>query len=903
MRNLPIRLKLSLLLLIASSVTFTAICVVLVVNDSRAWRDETARNLGFLPALLSDQCRMAVAAQDRAQVEAALSVLADSPEVIAALVFLPDGKLLASFTRDQPATTELCDSCHRFTTNGSISMTTTKSPDQVLGDYHFAHEQLFLFETVRLDGAPIGLISVQLSLRSRGGRSIGWALSAALLSSLALTALLFRSLDRIVSRPLTELAAVARGISDQHDLTVRTRPRSEDEVGVLATQINLMLEQLERQENGVIKAGERIQDLIERLPPIVFEIDTESKLTYLNQTGLQLLGVSSAELAQGVDLSRVVVPEEYDHAADLFGQLLAGEPVEEHEITVLTADGGRLVMTVAASPIIFQGRRSGLRGAMTDVSSYKQVEAELLRAKDGAEKASRLKSVFLSNVSHEIRTPLNGIIGFAEIILASTSLDEMREQARTILRESEGLLALINDLLDHAKIESGGMELERQPFNLRVLMARVVSTAQVQARRKELELGVIVEDEVPQYVVGDALRIRQVLVNLVGSAIRFNKDGSIKVRVEQVKCSDGSVRLKFWVSDTGTGIDKKKQLAVLESLVGEGQVTRRYDESGLATTISRQLVQLMGGEIGLLSEPGKGTSFWFWIPLEIAAGPPEAADLAGIYEKSLKTGLILLAEDYPPNQKVACKHLESVGHVVEVAENGVEAVAACKEQFFDLILMDIQMPEMDGFEATRLIRSGETLCTESPILGLTAHADIEANHACQEAGMNDVVTKPIRRRTFLAVVDRWLSYPEAVPVETLLPATLPEQPVSSATPLPDPDEANPIDLDLVVSELNGDKALTRAAVKAFMQDVERQLASLHETLESQSAEALNRQAHAIRSCAEKLTAFPLAAAAERMESICESKKLGEASSALSEIEKRFRRLQEYVASSHLGTAG
>jgi PAS domain S-box-containing protein len=683
MRDLPIRLKLSLLFLIASTVVFTAVCLTLVIVDSRAWRDETARNLGFLPALLADQCRVAITARDRAQVESVLAGLADSPEVMAATVILPDGKKLASFARDRSATTEFCDSCHQFTTNGAILMTTTNSPERAIGDYHIAHEQLYLFETVRFDGEPIGLICVQLSLRSRGGliRATIWALAAALLTSALLTVLLFRGLDRTVSTPLTELVAVARGISDGQGLSTRTRPRSEDEIGVLATQINLMLEQLERQEDGFIKVGERFQELVERLPLIVFETDAESELTYLNQNGMQLLGLTSNQLSNGVELTRVVVPEEHDRADDLFSQLLAGEQVEDHEITALTSDGAHLAVTVAASPIMIEGRRSGLRGTMTNVSSYKQVEAELLRAKDGAEKASRLKSVFLSNVSHEIRTPLNGIIGFAEIILASTSLDEMREQARTILRESEGLLALINDLLDHAKIESGGMELERQPFNLRVLMARVVSTAQVQARRKELELGVIVEDEVPQYVVGDALRIRQILVNLVGSAIRFNKDGSIKVRVEQVRCSDGSARLKFWVSDTGAGIDKKKQLAVLESLIGEGQVTRRYDESGLATTICRQLVQLMGGEIGLLSEPGKGTSFWFWIPLEIASGPPEAADLASIYEKPLKTGLILLAEDYPPNQKVACKHLESVGHVIEVAENGIEAVAACKERF------------------------------------------------------------------------------------------------------------------------------------------------------------------------------------------------------------------------------
>ena len=388
---------------------------------------------------------------------------------------------------------------------------------------------------------------------------------------------------------------------------------------------------------------------------------------------------------------------------------------------------------------------------------------DLEKARQAAEEANRLKSRFVFNVSHEMRTPLNGILGFCEALLTADSIETAHSQAKVVLRESETLLMLINDLLDNAKIESGKMELESRPLVLGALLDNVTSSMGVLAEKRGLEFRAAIIDEVPAFVKGDFLRLRQVLVNLISNAIKFTEKGSVTVKVESLQRTSDDATLRFSVADTGIGIPKEKHETVFASFTqGDLSTTRKYGGTGLGTSIARQLVELMGGKMGLDSEPGRGSTFWFDVTLPLCERHecldplPEKCDPTASL-RSEHPGKILIADDYHTNQAIARLFLEKAGHTVTVVDNGAQAVAVCCQQSFDLILMDLQMPIMDGQQATAKIRAGKTPNSRIPILAMTASAESSTREACIDAEMDDVIVKPIRRATFLVTVDQWLT--------------------------------------------------------------------------------------------------------------------------------------------------
>ncbi len=325
----------------------------------------------------------------------------------------------------------------------------------------------------------------------------------------------------------------------------------------------------------------------------------------------------------------------------------------------------------------------------------KIAELKLIEAKKIAEQANQLKSQFVFNVSHEMRTPLNCIIGFAETILNSRSIDENRQYANTVLQQSDMLLMLISDLLDMAKIEAGKMVIEHVPLDLYKLLERLYNSLKVQAVQKGLELKVETEKDVFRYLVGDELRLLQVLMNLGGNAVKFTEQGAVTIKVQTLSSDDISATLKFSVMDTGIGIPREKQQDIFKSFTqADGSITRKYGGTGLGTTIACQLVELMGGLCGLESEPDQGSHFWFTVPMEISSKDKiSATRLKAIQAVPSgfmnQTGDILLVEDYPPNKKIALMHLENAGYTVDTVENGIQAVAACKNKKYDLILMDV----------------------------------------------------------------------------------------------------------------------------------------------------------------------------------------------------------------------
>jgi PAS domain S-box-containing protein len=506
-------------------------------------------------------------------------------------------------------------------------------------------------------------------------------------------------------------------------------------------------------EESQRESEQRYRLLFERNLAGVFRCSLQGMLLEYNDAGARILGYDS-----GADLvGRPARDIFFDSAdKDLSDQKMADHgTASNQEIRVRRKD--RSTAWIMANTTMVSGATgTEIEGTFVDITLLKQAEEQMRLAKEAAEAASRAKSEFLANMSHEIRTPMNGVIGMIDLALDTDLTPEQRDYLTTVKSSAGALLEIINDILDFSKIEARKLELERVPFSVKNLVRATVKECSVQARNKQLSLQCDFSTDLPDMAIGDPGRLRQILMNLVGNALKFTNQGEIMVRVSQLH----EDTMQFSVRDTGIGISAEKQKTIFEAFAqADTSSTRQYGGTGLGLAIVSQLVALMQGRIWLESKPGEGSTFYFTARFGLATAAPTKDETRSREERTAAapTGKlhILIADDNLVNLRLARSLLAKQGHSAVAVGSGREALLALDRQNFDLVLMDVQMPDMDGFETTKAIRVQERISQKHlPIVAMTAHAMIGDRERCLAAGMDSYVTKPVdATKLFTAIAD------------------------------------------------------------------------------------------------------------------------------------------------------
>ena len=525
-------------------------------------------------------------------------------------------------------------------------------------------------------------------------------------------------------------------------------------------EIKQLVQNLDRQKEELNQSRQLYKQLVEEARDIIFRTDPNGLISYMNPIGIHILERSEEELL-GKHYTELIGKDYRDLSMSLFNdQLQKGELTSYQEFPYQVGFGKSIWFGQNINLLIENDNLIGVQVVARDITERKKFEAELLKAKELAEASEMAKEKFLANMSHEIRTPMNAIYGLANILKDKDLSKEDLESVLAINHSADNLIRIINDILDFSKIESGNVQLEQASFNLKDVISGVQQTLNLEAAEKQVILNTIIEPQVPEVFIGDEGRLRQILLNLINNAIKFTEEGRVDTRVSVKQQTPSSCTLLFKVQDTGIGIPEKKLKSIFRSFTqASDETSRKYGGTGLGLTIAKELIELQSGAIDVHSVEGEGSTFTFSIKFALdtnlqAAKPEEVEQYT---YRELTAYRFLMAEDNPMNQLLARKVFAKWNCSIDFANNGKLAIAKLSEKEYDLVLMDLQMPEMDGYQATKYIRKELTgSVSDIPIIAITAHALSGESEKCISIGMNDYISKPFDQQELYGKILRSL---------------------------------------------------------------------------------------------------------------------------------------------------
>jgi PAS domain S-box-containing protein len=723
---------------------------------------------------------------------------------------------------------------------------------------------------------------------------------------------------RIVTSPLAQIIEQIRRIRNSGDLSLRLDEAGPSELRILTRSFNEMIAQL----RGTVVSKEYVESILDGIPDGVLVASTDGRIRGCNPALCELLGRSEGELCKS-SLAEIfaagtmpVLPE------------IAAGAVARAETELRHRDGHVVPVLISA------GRLRGVDApagadvpagawvlAVRDIGDRKRTEQVLHEAKEAAEAASRTKSEFLANMSHEIRTPMNGMLGAAGLLLETELAGEQRQWVETIERCGDALLAIVNDILDFSKIEAGRLELEKTELDLFETVEALAGLFAERLRGKDVELLISVDPALPRVVRGDPGRLRQVLINLVDNAIKFTSRGQVNVRASKHDETDQSLRVRFAVRDTGIGIAPSLEPHLFQPFTqADGSMTRKYGGTGLGLTIARQLVEMMDGAIHVESAEGQGATFWFTITLEklgadqatgqaapratqqatpqatADAGAPRPrrlgsrSDVTGPHAAGAgqdRTRRVLVVEDNAVNQKVTVRMLSRRGYAATAVGNGLEALDALERDTYDAILMDCQMPEMDGYEATAEIRRREGDGPRMPIIAMTAHAMQGDRDRCLAAGMDGYISKPVTLDALDAALAETLRAGQA----SRAPAARPEPRPADAQDAADGPRWS---MDVLRLIFETDPALFDDIVETYLAQTVTCLDQLAAAVAARDARAVGDLAHGCKGASANCGMHPLAATMARIEDRARGGVLDDTDALLGLARRQLERARRYL---------